>query len=288
MLNVQKLMNEYKRQTVESVNGFTTKAGAMRALNDAGFSMAGLLAAAESNPKLAKNGLQGVYAKPLHLAPASLSGFNLCAMASAGCIAACLHTAGNPVYMPQKTLSRIAKSKAYMTQRKAFMALLTFEIALTVRQAEKKRMQPAIRLNATSDIPFESVAVEIDGIKYANLFTAFPNVEFYDYTAIPKRALKFARGQFPANYHLTFSRKENNDSACHEVLNAGGNVAIVFGSKDTATQESIARAHGFNAPLVNADLHDFRPLDGKGVIAALYAKGDAKTDESGFVLYGKD
>ena len=269
---------------IANANGFTSKAACFRAIRNAGFITTKLLADADANPKLAKNGKEGVYAKPLHLAPASLSGWNVCAAASAGCIAACLHTAGNPAYMDTKQKSRIAKTGAYFKQRKAFMAALAFEIVATVKQAEKLGMQAAVRLNATSDIVFESVALEINGVKYANLFAAFPHVEFYDYTAYEKRAMKFARGEMPANYHLTFSKKEDNDSACKRVLAAGGNVAIVFESKDIETQESIARAHGFNAPLVNADLHDFRPLDGKGVIAALYAKGDAKTDESGFVL----
>jgi hypothetical protein len=61
-------------------------------------------------------------------------------------------------------------------------------------------------------------------------------------------------------------------------------VAIVFNAKDPAEQKAIAQGAGYHAPLVNADDHDFRPLDGQGVIAALYMKGDAKQDKSGFVM----
>jgi hypothetical protein len=60
------------------------------------------------NPKTDKNlkieSLKKYWIKRLNLAPASISGFNTCASASKGCREACLHEAGNPVFMPQKTL----------------------------------------------------------------------------------------------------------------------------------------------------------------------------------------
>jgi hypothetical protein len=37
-------------------------------------------------------------------------------------------------------------------------------------------------------------------------------------------------------------------------------------------------------PVINADEHDLRFLDDKGVIAGLKAKGRAKKDYSGFVI----
>lgn len=272
------------------VNGFSSKAAALRVIRDAGHKVSGLLAAPEANPKLAKNGKAGVMAAPLHLAPASLSGFNTCAQASAGCIKACLHTAGNPAYMPQKSLSRIAKTQAYFRQRKAFLAVLVFEIAALERKAIKAGMQAGIRLNATSDIPWEAVGVEIDGVKYRNVMEFFPKVEFYDYTKITKRALKWAKGDLPVNYHLTFSKTENNDAAVAQVLEAGGNVAVVFDAKAYKLAVSAEVFHGAGAlpweghAVHDGDEHDFRPLDPKGCIVALKAKGDARHDTSGFVV----
>lgn len=278
---------------ITNVNGFTTRVSIVRELKAFGHKFSALLTEATANPKIAKNGKMGVYTKALHLAPATSAGLsvkgtliNTCAMASPGCIAACLNTSGNPAYLKGKLASRTDKTQAYFNKllRPAFMALLAMDIALTVRQAEKRGMQPGIRLNATSDIIWEKQAIEINGVKYANLMDAFPMVEFYDYTASHVKALKFAAGKIPANYHITYSRKENNDSHCRDVLAAGGNVAIVFDKKDIAAQSAIAAQHGFDAPLINADDHDFRPLDGVGVIAALYAKGPALKDQSGFVL----
>ena len=53
-----------------------------------------LLTPAESNAKTAKGAHLGVEAMILHLAPARLSGHQTCPMASVGCAAACLNTAG--------------------------------------------------------------------------------------------------------------------------------------------------------------------------------------------------
>ena len=38
----------------------------------------------------------------------------------------------------------------------------------------------------------------------------FPNIQFYDYTKIYKRAVKFVKGEYPKNYHLTYSLNEDN------------------------------------------------------------------------------
>ena len=54
-----------------------------------------LLTPGDTNPKTAKGRALGVYTCVLHLAPHKLSGHNLCASASPGCIVACLNLAGH-------------------------------------------------------------------------------------------------------------------------------------------------------------------------------------------------
>lgn len=273
-----------------TVNGFASKAAALREIRAAGFKVAGLLGAPGSNPKVAKNGKVGVLTSQLHLTPANASGFEVCPMRSAGCTAACLHTAGNPAYMAHKFASRQAKTEAYFKVRKAFVALLAFEIRSLERKAKREGMQAGVRLNATSDLPWEAVALEIDGGKVANLMVAFPDVEFYDYTKVTKRAIKWGRGQMPRNYHLTFSKAEDNDAAVHEVLRNGGNVSVVMSSERyKAHVASGSMAHGWDGdtvtvPVTDGDKHDFRPVDPVGCVVALKAKGDARQDTSGFVL----
>lgn len=284
------------------INGFTSKASALRAVNAYLASInqpriSRLLAAPEGNPKVAKNGkVVDVLTAPLHLAPFDLSGFNVCPQASKGCAAACLHTAGNPAYMAQKERSRVAKTKAYFGAREAFMALLTFEIAAHQAKAHRKGMEPGVRLNATSDLPWEKRTVELwtplavggvvtgkdHRIDTVGLLDMFPSVQFYDYTKVTKRALTFSRGDMPSNYHLTFSRCEDNDADCKRVLSAGGNVTVVM-SRDVY-KRTISQGRFWAYPAVDGDAHDYRPADGQGVVVALKAKGDARTDESGFVV----
>jgi hypothetical protein len=268
------------------VNGFPTKAAALRFLREQGFNINTLLAAPESNPKVAKNGKLDVLTAPLHLAPFNLSGFQVCAQASTGCAAACLHFAGNPAYMAQKQSSRIMKTQAYFKCRDAFLAVLFFEIAAHARKAERLGMECGARLNATSDLPWERRKVTIDGAE-VRLMDAFPEVQFYDYTKITKRALAHARGDMPANYHLTFSKTEDNDADVARVLEAGGNVAAVFGAK-TISEQSAQWARAFpslaHKIVIDGDAHDYRPADPAGSVVALKAKGDARHDTSGFVI----
>lgn len=272
-------------------NGFTSAAQARRALRDAGFNIHSLLTAPESNPKVAKNGKVGVLSAPLHLSPFNLSGFQVCPQASAGCAAACLHTAGNPAYMDQKEVSRKTKTLAYFKAREAFMALLSFEIAALARKAVSLGMTPGVRLNATSDLPWEvrTVTVQVgdDEPREFKLMDWFNAVEFYDYTKVTKRALAWAQGRMPSNYHLTFSRTEDNDDAVAKVLCAGGNVAIVMSKERYARALEVGSVRMFaheRFTAIDGDEHDFRPVDPKGCIVALKAKGDAKHDTSGFVL----
>tara|TARA_R110000764_G_scaffold66473_1_gene138549 strand:+ start:43 stop:849 length:807 start_codon:yes stop_codon:yes gene_type:complete len=261
-------------------NGYKTKAAVLRDLRAAGFTFSTALGATESNPKLAKGEKLGVLSKPHNLSPASESGWNMCAQASLGCIAACLHTAGNPIYLPAKIQARLQRTRAFMTMRKAYIALMAFELQALETKAKRLNMVAAWRPNTTSDYPFHSVALEVGGVKVKSLIHAFPNIEAYDYTKITKKALQWAAGLLPSNYHITFSKSESNDSDVAKVLEAGGNVAVVFekGLPDSYLGKAV----------VDGDYSDARFLDSKGVVVGLKAKGQAKTDESGFVVRQKE
>lgn len=266
--------------TIQTVT-FASLAEAKRTLKDA-CGVSSLLARPESNPKLAKGMKQGVMSTPLHLAPADLSGYEVCPMATDGCRKACLHTAGNPAHMEGKQRARSARTKLYFEQRGVFLSVLIVEIAALVRKAEKAGMIPAVRLNATSDIPWERVRFTHNGEQYANLMELFPDVQFYDYTKRPNR-----KG-LPSNYHVTFSLAEGNDTHAIEALKNGLNVAVVFDvkrGKALPDNFSIYRPSGagLNTRVIDGDETDFRPSDPSGVIVGLRAKGDAIGDTSGFV-----
>jgi hypothetical protein len=121
----------------------------------------------------------------------------------------------------------------------------------------------------------------------------FPEVQFYDYTKITKRAIAFATGDMPRNYHLTFSKNEDNDADCIKVLEAGGNVSVVCSLPVYKQAKATGNLpYPYDTPdAIDGDAHDYRPFDGDrrgnirgGLIVALKAKGDAKHDTSGFVL----
>lgn len=269
-----------------TINGFTSKASAIRYLRSNGHAICTILAKPESNPKVAKNGkIVDVMTAPMHLAPSWLSGFNVCPQASAGCIAACLHTAGNPAYMSQKETSRITKTQAYFKQRAAFLAVLVFEMIAHRTKWTAQGYDVAYRLNATSDLPFERRTVIVDG-HIVNIMSMFSDCVFYDYTAITKRAVAWASGKMPQNYHITFSKKEDNDSDVLDVLTAGGNVAAVASLEIYKTSMVSRRVTiaGQSFTCIDGDAHDYRPADDTGVVVLLKAKGDAKTDTSGFVI----
>ena len=81
-------------------------------------------------------------------------------------------------------------------------------------------MIPCIRLNGTSDIAFEKFKVVRNGKTYANIMSAFSDVQFYDYTKILGRKSAIALN----NYHLTFSLAEDNDADALKAIKQGYNV----------------------------------------------------------------
>lgn len=223
-----------------------------------------------ANTKIKKGEKLGFMTFGIHLAPAKLSGFNVCPSASKGCAAACLNTAGMGVYSTVQA-ARIAKTKFFFSDKQGFMSQLIKEITAAIRKAEKNGMKPAFRLNLTSDLPWEKITYE-----GKTVFELFPRVKFYDYTKVLSRMSAFLSGDFPKNYHLTFSRSESNETATRAVLVSGGNVAMVF------RKRLPKRFMGF--PVIDGDISDVRFKDGKRKIVGLVEKGVAKKDLTGFVL----
>ena len=234
------------------------------------------------NPKVLKGMAQGYNTYILHLAPASLSGYNTCAKATEGCKAACLNTAGRGgMFKKGETTNviqkaRIRKTVMFFEDREVFMALLVKDIELAIKQSIRMNLIPVIRLNGTSDIPFEKYEVVRNGITYRNIFAAFPDLEFYDYTKILGRKIVDI-----ANYHLTFSAADGNDADVAKAIQQGYNVATVFGIKKTLPMPETY----MGMSVFNGDESDLRFLDPKGVVVGLYAKGKAKKDTTGFVKY---
>jgi hypothetical protein len=238
------------------------------------------------NPKLKKGRARGYSSAVLHLAPAKLSGYNVCAFASDGCAAACLNTAGHGgiIRAGEITnavqLARIARTLLLIKKRSVFFRMLVTAIETHCRRARAKGLIPVVRLNGTSDLPWERMAFEHNGTLLPSIYALFPDVQFYDYTKNPGRAIANTLGAHPANYSLTFSRSEVNAQQVRDVLAAGGNVAVVFNTPKSRELPDVYAGHR----VINGDLDDLRPLDPRGVVVGLRAKGKGRKDTSGFVV----
>ena len=148
-----------------------------------------------ANPKIQKGTKLGYLSFILHLAPATLSGKETCPKRTAGCTAACLNTAGRGGIIKKGESTnaiqqaRIRKTKLFFENRVTFMTQLVKDIELGIKQSLAKNLIPVFRLNGTSDIAWEKYSVTRDGVVYKNIFEAFANVTFYDYTKILGRKI---------------------------------------------------------------------------------------------------
>ena len=241
-----------------------------------------------SNTKTMKGEARGYLTAILHLAPGDIAtGKNVCPFMTIGCGDGCLYTAGRGVFKGVQA-ARIAKTKRFFADRPAFLRDLAQSIAAMQRKAKREGLTLAVRLNGTSDLAWEAfrdaTAFGIldapmleEGRKVGkNVFEAFPDVQFYDYTKSPARAIAFARGDMPRNYHVTFSRSECNEADARAALARGVNVAVVFA-------DQVPVQH-WGHTVVSGDETDLRFLDATGVVIGLTAKGRAKRDSTGFVV----
>jgi len=210
----------------------------------------------------------------LYLAPAQTTKYNTCSMAhKAQCAVACLYSAGRGAFNNVQQ-SRIDKTLYFFEDRDAFMDQLVKNVQSLIKKAYAKKLDPLVRLNGTSDIKWENIPVTIDGVTYANIFEAFTNVQFYDYTKDANRK------DLPANYDLTFSYSGVPSFAPYvfKAQSKGMRMAVVF------RKESSIPTLFKGIQVVSGDNSDVRHLDDQGVIVGLYAKGAAKRDNTGFVV----
>ena len=255
------------------------------------------------DPKTSKGTKEGYITAIIYMAPASLSGRNVCSFSTSGCRAVCLNMAGRGQfnYIQQ---SRLNRTRYFLNERTDFLNNLVLRISNFVAYADKKNLIPVIRLNGTSDIPYENIRIKLDDLlqykklnnaKHKKVFTAFiqkkqiksalnimdifKHVQFYDYTKYPLERRPKAISQ--PNYDLTFSRAENNEGYALEYMRTySGRASFVFSGALPKTYK------GFK--VIDADKTDLRFLEPKNVITGLVFKGSKKTlkegIKSGFVI----
>ena len=229
----------------------------------------------DTNAKTIKGQQYGYMTGVLYLAPYKLSGYNVCAMAEiAECHIPCLNSAGRGAFNSVQA-ARIRKTKLFFEDRPAFFAELIPSIRSLIRKAKAAGLIPLCRLDGTSDIKWENVEFEYEDSYYINIFEMFPDLQFYDYTKIPNR-----RVDHIPNYDLTFSYSGvvAFQPYVRKAIDAGYRIAVVFRKREDIPAEFLGTT------CVDGDDSDLRHEDPHGVVVALYAKGKAKHDTSGFVI----
>ena len=251
------------------------------------------------NPKMLKGRKKGYMPIVLMLAPAYLSGWEVCPFRSPGCTRACLNTAGHGgivkggAVSPEQVIeisNRVQNARLHRTNwlfsktrtpytdapnmPVDFGDAMVKDINRLLAWCLKHNLTPCVRLNGTSDLRWENMIVP----PRQNIFTIFPDTQFYDYTKQPWRNRK----NIPTNYHLTYSLTEQPISGrrMKEYFNAGINTAVVFQVARNRPLPSIYASRR----VIDGDEYDMRFLDPRGIIVGLRAKGFAQDDTTGFVI----
>ena len=194
----------------------------------------------------------------LYLAPADLSGYEVCPMRSKECTAACLHESGhNRIDIHENVINkaRITKTKLFFENRPFFMGWLVDEIRSAQSKAIAAGKSFSVRLNGTSDLSPEQF--HLDG---KNILEIFPEVQFYDYTKVYNRTRLTKKY---SNYDLTFSYSGTNAVQCQDALLENIRVAVVF---EKVPEQFWGRL------VIDGDAYDMRYQDQSGVIVGLKYK----------------
>lgn len=232
-----------------------------------------------SNTKLEKTPRgESIAVRGVTLAPAKRSGIaNVCNHATAACIAACcLWFSGRTVSADVRNAAR-NRTILLALWPERFARRLFAEVVAAATLAAVDGARFFLRLNTASDVRWP-----ID-------FIASLPATVYDYTKDTEKAHAYARGELPANYHVSLSVHESTRFAdVATMIDNGGNVVVVV--------DSVYRANGRHqrfgvlparivftdgngnrrtVETVDGDVSDVRvpEFDGRGVAVCLRNKG---------------
>lgn len=148
-----------------------------------------------------------------------------CTKSSSFCRASCLVFTGNNPTGPKNATAKARKSYALLENPELFVALLRKELMAFSKAAIGRGLDPVVRLNMLSDIPWYELCPEllIEGSDYG--------IVWYDYTKIP--FWNNPSYQEVADIlDLTFSFSGANSDECAEALQEGHRVAMCFAPKN--------------------------------------------------------
>lgn len=251
-----------------------------------------------SSAKVLKSIKYGVLNGVMYLAPHKLAGItvdpgdgrkprtlSVCSDVTPECAEACLYTSGHGAFSNVQQ-ARINRTLYWYYGRSHFIDRLCRAIESGCRKAKREGLGTvAIRLDGTSDTRPEQW-FGFGRMQYLQDWAQREHgieLRFYDYTKAPltRRQCK------PGLYDLTYSYtgRTNSIRRAYNYLAAGLPVAVVF--RDRPLVERLLRfgywgLGGSAWPVIDGDEHDLRFGEG-AVIAALYAKGRARKQQSVFI-----
>lgn len=208
----------------------------------------------------------------LYLYPHKSFGLNVCPAAeAAGCHKTCLTYSGR-LAMPATTAARLRKTWLFHNERDWFMLQLYRDIEALEKDAQRRGASPAVRLNGMSDIDWENIL-----LRGKSMMEWFPNVQFYDYTKLPRVPKN-------RNYHLTFSYSPAAAFAktVQKAARLGMSMAVVFDGPMPQTWNG--------HPVISGDEDDLRFLDPPGTVIGLKFKTASRDnlqkeiDRSNFIV----
>ena len=189
---------------------------------------------------------------------------NLCPKATPECEAACIGVTSGFNKFPAQKEAKIRNTKWLAGDTFTYFMQLYIELRNFSKKCKKRKVKGCVRLNVYSDIVWEKVAPE--------LFTEFPDIQFYDYTKIDARL----KSLDVDNYDVTLSYSGYNLRECEDYLKSGGKVAVVFHNELPFTW--------LGYKVYNGDQHDYTFLHPSGSILGLSAKGELKGDNENVFL----
>jgi hypothetical protein len=220
-----------------------------------------LLSINASNIKIAKT--QKRERTPTRVASLSLYPDDIiCAGSKAAkCREGCLVSAGRGRF-DNVANARRAKTSFFHADQSGFIEQLKKELSNFDKLCKRQNVRGVVRLNTISDIAWEKFCIP----------QLFPDLDFYDYT---KRVNRI--GKTPDNYKLMFSYSGavtyQNQVA---KMPAGYPMAVVFRDE--------LPTHFMGRKVIDGDKSDLDNVRSGHVVVGLKAKGNAKKDQTGFVV----
>lgn len=239
----------------------------------------------------------------MYLAPADLSGVNLCgpAVHTAGlrpaCFESCLNVSGRSLMdskggqdIAHSTIinARIGRARQFLTDRPGFVSQLTAEVDRHIGRALRAGVTPVARFNGTSDLDWIAILGPDTFDRWVD-----SGLRPYEYTKSARRALASAlatkgpRARYPHVYSIAGDNPQAVSTA-QDILRAGGRAALVLRCEHTprnlyakhpACDCGQEAARMLSATYVNGDAHDLRFLDPAGGLCILRPKARARFDD---------